>query len=136
VPTQSTQQPADITNQQLLEQLRAHMDKKSKQLDSQILKLGKEIKINEKSIIEVQHNVLNLREIIKVLTQEIFKPMLNSIPNTDEKIKKMVDNILISLESQSESRWIEEYNNENHPRRHEENTISQQQVKLMTNQIN
>lgn len=136
MPTQSTQQPADITNQQLLEQLRAHMDKKSKQLDSQILKLGKEIKINEKSIIEVQHNVLNLREIIKVLTQEIFKPMLNSIPNTDEKIKKMVDNILISLESQSESRWIEEYNNENHPRRHEENTISQQQVKLMTNQIN
>ncbi len=120
----------------MLEQLRAHMDKKSKQLDSQILKLGKEIKINEKSIIEVQHNVLNLREIIKVLTQEIFKPMLNSIPNTDEKIKKMVDNILISLESQSESRWIEEYNNENHPRRHEENTISQQQVKLMTNQIN
>jgi hypothetical protein len=132
----ATQKPLDITNQQLLEQLRAHMDEKSKQLDVQIIKLEKEFKSNEKSITEVRRNLTSIVGTFKLLMQEIIQPILKSIPINEDKTLKIADNILLLLDSHDALQENEIYKEDKQPEVFDSSTIDQQQVQLSTNLIN
>jgi hypothetical protein len=66
------QQPSDITNQELLEQLKTHMDEKANQLDTRIQQLEKDISVNKKSISDVRLNLTNIAETTKKLMVEVI----------------------------------------------------------------
>jgi hypothetical protein len=132
------QQTRDITNQELLEQLKTHMDVKTNQLDARIQQLEKEINANKKSISEIRINLTNIAEITRRLMVEVIKPLLELTPKTKGKPTKTVENLLVLLNNQCEALQKEENNvNVNDMQeRSKESSNDQHQVQLMPNLTN
>jgi hypothetical protein len=130
------QQSSDITNQELLEQLKTHMDEKANQLDTRIQQLEKDISVNKKSISDVRLNLTNIAETTKKLMVEVIKPLLELTPKTKGKATKSIENLLVLLNNQCEALQKEEHNLNDQRESIKDCSKDQHQVQLMPNLTN
>ncbi|CAF2646572.1 unnamed protein product [Rotaria sp. Silwood2] len=126
-PSVARQYTTDMTNQELYEKLCSHLDEKSKQLDSRIIKLEQEMSTKGKIINEFRQSLSKAIEVLKTLTHEIIYPITKSISRMDKKTKETVDNVTIILKTQVEA-LQKEINVEDRISNLNEHTDNQQQL--------
>lgn len=106
-------QLTDISNQQLLDKICAHMDEKSKGTEQRLNQIEEKTKANKKCITHLFSNLLKLVETLQTLTQEIIQPTLEVNKNSKGKIKEEIMKIKSMLNEQAKSLQNDSYDDDN-----------------------
>ena len=93
----------DLTNHELLDQIKMFLSQRIDQVEIQIKEIKREVQENKEAVEVQQIKVKNLEEIIKSTLEDIIKPIINCTPRIDERIIQTTESLIYILNNQSQN---------------------------------
>lgn len=100
IPATTVQDKQDLTNHELLGQLKSFIETKFNRIDEQIKEIKKDVQENKKAIEKEQMKTNSLVAILKSTMEDVIKQIIKSVPNIDEKATQTLESLILVLDTQ------------------------------------
>lgn len=101
--TSLSQRGPDLTNQQLLEQMKIFMDGKIERIETQLIQMKTDTSENKKAVENVHVKLSKVVNITKTLLEVIIKPIVSLIPDLNDSLGQVVESLIADIKLTTES---------------------------------